>query len=90
MAYKRFFSIGTGIIFIPLFIYLISSTTPDNQEHIYATDIDRNILEANPDKDFGIVVDSFYVESDRVRWNQQISGILSNYNLVGHSVHNVV
>jgi murein DD-endopeptidase MepM/ murein hydrolase activator NlpD len=89
MAYRRLFSIGTGIIFIPFFLFILGVSGQKEEENVYATDINQNILETNPEMDFGIVVDSFQVESGKIRWNQHLSNILGRYDLGRHSAHDV-
>jgi len=89
MAYRKLFSIGSGILFIPLFLFILASSGKDKEDHIYATDIDQNILITNPESKYGIVIDSFHMTSDRIRWHQNLSGLLSGHNLGGHTVHEV-
>jgi len=89
MAYRKFFSIGTGLLFIPFFLLIIGIPDHNEQESVYATDINQNILETNPEMDFGIVVDSFQVEKGRIHWNQHLSGILRRHELGEHSAHEV-
>ena len=89
MAYRKLFSIGTGILFIPLFLFILASSGKDKEDHIYATDIDQNILISNPEMKYGIVTDSFQMTSDRIRWHQNLSELLRGHNLCGHTVHQV-
>ena len=89
MAYKRLFSIGTGIIFVPFLLFILGVSSQKEEERIYATDINHNILETNPEMDFGIIVDSFQVESGKIHWNQNLSSILRRHELGVHSVHEV-
>lgn len=89
MAYRKLFSIGTGILFIPLFLYILGSTGKDKQDHIYATDIDQNILISNPESKYGIVTDSFHMTSTRIRWHQNLSELLRGHDLGDRTVHEV-
>jgi len=89
MAYRKLFSIGTGLIFIPFFLLIFGHPVQKGEESVYATDINHNILETNPEMDFGIVVDSFQVESKRIHRNQNLSDILRRHKLGNHSVHEV-
>lgn len=89
MNFKKLFSIGTGIIFLPLFIFILSTSSKEHEKTVYATDIDKNILVTNPESEFGIVVDSFKKQSDRIRWHQNLSEILDRQNLGRYSAHDV-
>ncbi|MGM0496569.1 MAG: peptidoglycan DD-metalloendopeptidase family protein [Bacteroidota bacterium] len=91
MAYKRVFSITFFSILLPLtFILLISRGNEKKSTSIYTTEINENILCQNPEKEFGIITDSFNIESGRIRWNQNIANILNQYTLGEHSTHEVV
>jgi len=91
MAYKRVFSITFFSILLPLtFILLISRGNEKKSTSIYNTEIDENILCQNPEKEFGIITDSFNIETSRIRWNQNIAKILDQYTLGDYSTHEVV
>ncbi len=87
MAQKKLFSIGFSLLFLPLLLFIFSSAEKEKERRVYATDINHNILVANPEADFGIVADSFQVETGRIQWHQNLSGILGRYNLGSHTVH---
>ncbi len=91
MAYKRVFSITFFSILLPLtFILLISRGNEKKSTSIYNTEIDENILCQNPKQEFGIVTDSFNIEKNRIRWNQNIAKILDQYTLGEYTTHEVV
>jgi len=91
MAYKRVFSITFFSILLPLlFILMISRGSERSTTTIYNTEIDKNILCDNPEQEFGILIDSFNVETSRIRWNQNITEILDQYTLGQYSTHEVV
>ena len=91
MAYKRVFSITFFSIFIPLLLLLLISRGNEKASISgFDTDINENILCQNPEREFGILIDSFQVESNRIRWHQNISEILNQYNLNSFQTHEIV
>ncbi len=90
MAYKKMFSISFLFLIIP-FVFLLfnSNDTVKNSEDIFKKDIDKHILCQNPNTEFEIIIDSFQVNSKRIRWNQNLASILKNHNLGSHSVSEV-
>lgn len=91
MAYKRVFSITFISLFLPLtLILLISRGNERITSSSFKTEIDENILCQNPEREFGILIDSFNVETSRIHWNQNITEILDQYPLGNYSTHEVV
>jgi murein DD-endopeptidase MepM/ murein hydrolase activator NlpD len=91
MAYKRVFSITFISLFLPLtLILLISRGNERITSSSFKTEIDENILCQNPEREFGILIDSFNVETSRIHWNQNITEILDQYPLGNYTTHEVV
>jgi murein DD-endopeptidase MepM/ murein hydrolase activator NlpD len=91
MAYKRVFSITFISLLLPLtLILLISRGNERITSSSFKTEIDENILCQNPEREFGILIDSFNVETSRIRWNQNITEILDQYTLGKYTTHEVV
>lgn len=88
MAYKNIFTFGFSLIIIPL-LFILMITNGHNEKPVFKKDIDQNILCLNPDREFGIVSDSFRVETGRIHRNQILAGILDRYNLGNHKVHEI-
>jgi murein DD-endopeptidase MepM/ murein hydrolase activator NlpD len=89
MAYRKLFSIGLSLIWIPFIFFVLGLSGKNKKEPVYATDINQNILITNPETRFGIVTDSFHIESGRIRWSQNLAGILNRYDLGEYSVHQI-
>ncbi len=81
MAYKNIFTFGSFLIIIPLLLILLTTHGRNDGQSIFKKDIDQNILTLNPKTKFGIVLDSFQLKTGRVRWHQNLAGILEGYNL---------
>jgi len=91
MAYKRVFSITFISLLLPLtLILLISRGNERITSSSFKTEIDENILCQNPEREFGILIDSFNIETSRIRWNQNITEILDQYTLGKYTTHEVV
>ena len=88
MAYKNIFTLGSFLIIVPL-LFILLTTQGHNEKTVFKKDIDQHILCLNPDKEFGIVRDSFRMESHRIRWNQNLAEILNRHNIGSHSVHEI-
>lgn len=89
MVYKNIFSIGSILIAIPLILLLFTSRGADENKGIYKEEIAHHILCLNPEKKFGIVLDSFQVESDRIHWHQNLTEILSQYGFENYSPYEI-
>lgn len=82
MSLRRNIIVGvTLLILISVGIYKSISSGLYYNTHIYAEGIDYNIIYHDIKKDFGIVLDSFYVEEKRIRRNQNLASILTNEGL---------
>jgi murein DD-endopeptidase MepM/ murein hydrolase activator NlpD len=90
MAYRKVFSISFIVVFIPSLFLLFGSNLKNDQREIFRPDIDENILCQNPKQEFNIIVDSFDIKSGRIRWNENLAGILEDFNLGSCSVNDVV
>ncbi|MEF8809718.1 MAG: peptidoglycan DD-metalloendopeptidase family protein [Bacteroidales bacterium] len=90
MAYKNIFTVGSLLIIVPLvFILLLTNDHNERPRPVFKKNIDQNILDLNPDKEFGIVLDSFRTETGRIRRNQTLAGILRHYDLRNHKIHEI-
>ena len=89
MPYRNFYKITALVIAAPILLLLIHTHGHDDHRPIFHSSINQNILCLNPEKEFGIVIDSFQVETGHIRWNQNLAEILADYNLGEYSIHQI-
>lgn len=91
MAKKKIFSIGFLILALPLFILIFKNNSAKNRSvSVFKTEIDKHILCQNPGKRYEIIVDSFNIDNNRIRRNQNFAEILRQYDLGEHTVYDAL
>jgi murein DD-endopeptidase MepM/ murein hydrolase activator NlpD len=91
MPYKKVFSISFIALAIPFVLLLFgSSEVYQKKESLFKTDIDEHILCQNPKMEHGIILDSFNLATRKIRWNQNLAGILEQYNLGDYTINDVI
>lgn len=90
MAYKHIFKFFSLLIIIPLLLILLTTHGYNENSTVFKKEIDKNILCLNPEREFGIVLDSFQMKTGRIRRNQTLSNILKQYDLGQYTVHEII
>ena len=83
MSKRKIIIISSISIILLLFIFIGIRTTSyiANNRNIFEIGIDDNIIYTNIEKEFGIVLASFAVESKSIKWNQNLANILDLYDV---------
>ncbi|MFW5944668.1 MAG: M23 family metallopeptidase [Bacteroidota bacterium] len=88
MKYRHLFTSGSLLIFVFL-LFILYTNHGSDERAIFKKDIDQNILSLNPDREYGIVLDSFRMETERIRRNQNLANVLEGYRFGKHTVHEI-
>ena len=79
----------TKFLFLPVFVIFCISCTSNQQTGLAVVEIENDSLEVDlvPVVKFGLIVDSLVEYQDKVKWNQNLSEILSAYNIGNETIY---